>query len=162
MLRQLIAGAIILALAAGLAYYFWPANEQLCPVCQRPIHRATSYYVTLGTGKTVELCCPRCGLRFQQSGGDVRSVRVTDYVTGKLLDPEAAVYVEGSSVHPCCTQEEIKKDQAGVEYERTWDRCLPSVIAFGSEAAARKFQGQHGGEVRTHEEILAEAQTGVY
>lgn len=160
MARQILAAAVILALAVGLAYYFWPAQEQLCPVCQRPIHRATSYYVTLGNGKTVELCCPRCGLRFQEDGGDVRSVKVTDYESGKQLDPDKAVYVEGSSVHPCCTQEEIMKDQAGMEYERTWDRCLPSVIAFASKEAARRFQTQNGGELRTHEQLLAEIRTG--
>ncbi len=162
MVRQIIACAIILALAGGLAYYFWPAQEQLCPVCERPIHRATSYFVTLEDGKTVELCCPRCGLRFQQNGGDVQSVQVTDYDSGKRLDPDEAVYVEGSSVHPCCTQEEIMKDQAGMEYERTWDRCLPSVIAFASRDAAVRFRAEHGGQVRTHHQILAEIQTGVY
>jgi hypothetical protein len=162
MVRQFFAGAIILALTGGLGYYFWPAQETLCPVCQRPIHKATSYYVTLGDGRTVELCCPRCGLRFQQNGGDVRSVRVTDFDSGKLLNPEAAIYVEGSSVHPCCTQKEILKDHAGTEYERTWDRCLPSVIAFASKQAALKFQSEQGGELRTHEEIMAEVQIGAY
>lgn len=162
MLKQLLAGMVILTLAGGLAYRFWPVEAPLCPVCRRPIHQSTSYYVTLGSGDTVELCCPRCGLRFQQSGGDVRSVEVTDYDTGKRLDPKAAVYVEGSSVHPCCTQEEIMKDRAGSEYERTWDRCLPSVIAFGSRDAAERFRSRFGGELRNHDELTAEVATAVY
>lgn len=65
MVRQFFAGAIILDLTGGLGYYSWPSRETLCPVCQRPIHKGTAYEVTLGNGKTVELCCPRCGLRFQ-------------------------------------------------------------------------------------------------
>ncbi len=49
-----------------------------------------------------------------------------------------------------------------MEYERTWDRCLPSVIAFASSQAAREFQREHGGALRTHQEIIAEIQTGTY
>ena len=162
MTRQLFAAAIILALTGGVGYRFWPEREPLCPVCGRPIHHATSYYVTLDNGKRVELCCTRCGLRFQENGGDVRTARVTDFDTGRLLDPEAAVYVEGSSVHPCCTNKELLKDQVGSEYERTWDRCLPSVIAFSSKQAAQKFQSEHGGELRTHEEIVSETRIGAY
>ena len=54
------------------------------------------------------------------------------------------------------------KDQAGMEYERTWDRCLPSVIAFASRDAAVRFRAEHGGELRTHAEILSEIRPGVY
>ena len=156
MLRQILAGAVILALAGVAAYRYWPAEMPVCQICRRPMHQSTSMFVALEGGQEVELCCPRCGLRFQQGRTDIRGVEVTDYPSHNRLPAADAIYVSGSSVHPCCSTEEILKDRSGVEYERTWDRCLPSVIAFGSRRDAAAFQLEHGGEIRTYQELQAE------
>lgn len=148
MIRQIAAGVVILALAAAGAYYYWPEPPAVCQICRRPMHRATSNLVTLDDGTEVELCCPRCGLHFQEGRTDVVSSRVTNFLTGERIAAQDATYVVGSSVHPCCSEDEILADRSGIEYERTWDRCLPSVIAFASEEDAGSFQAQHGGEIR--------------
>ena len=153
MLRQFIAATFILALAGGAAYYYWPEEKPVCQICRRPMHRATSYFVTLRDGRRVELCCPRCGLRFQEGRRDVESAEVVSYADQELLQASEAFYVAGSSVHPCCSEAEILKDRSGIEYELTWDRCLPSVIAFKSREEASTFQSRHGGEVKTYREL---------
>ncbi len=156
MWKQILAGVVILALAGAAAYRYWPEEMPVCQICRRPMHASTSFFVTLQDGQEVELCCPRCGLRFQQGRDDVRSIEVTDYLSHRRLQASDAIYVSGSSVHPCCSPEEILKDQAGIEYERTWDRCLPSVIAFSSRKDAEDFRLEHGGELRTYAELQAE------
>lgn len=156
MWRQFLAGVAILLLLFFLAVRFWPEQEDVCAVCLRPTHKVTSYFVTLEGGETVELCCPRCGLRFEQEGGEVASVKVTDYGTGELLDPGDATFVEGSAVHVCCGEEALLRDREGSEYERTWDRCLPSVIAFGSRAKAEDFRARSGGRILQLDELRME------
>lgn len=37
---------------------------------------------------------------------------------------------------------------------QSWDRCLPSTIAFGSRDAAQQFQTAHGGEIQTFTELV--------
>lgn len=150
MLKQVIAGAVILVLAALAAHYYWPEEPPVCQICRRPMHRTTSCLVTLENGQEVELCCPRCGLRFLDGREDVLSVEVTSYADQQLLPASEAFYVVGSSVHPCCSEAEILKDWSGIEYELTWDRCLPSVIAFSAREEAEAFRSQHGGELSTY------------
>jgi hypothetical protein len=160
MLRQVLAGIVIIALAGLAAYRYWPEEMPVCQICLRPMHQATSMFVALEGGQEVELCCPRCGLRFMEDRTDVRGIEVTDYSSRTRLPAADAVYVSGSSIHPCCSAEEILKDRSGVEYERTWDRCLPSVIAFSSRQNAEAFQLENGGEIRTYQELQAEESAG--
>lgn len=154
MLRQLIAAIVILAAAATAAYYYWPQEREVCQICRRPMHDATSYFVTLGNDHEVELCCPRCGLRFQTGRNDVAETEVADYPSGQRIAASEAFYVVGSSVHPCCSEADILKDRSGIEYERTWDRCLPSVIAFRSEEDAGNFRDRHGGRILNYGEFV--------
>lgn len=156
MARQLIAGLVILTLVVCTAYYFWPAETVVCQICRRPMHQATSYFVTLEGGGEVELCCPRCGLRFQTGRSDVESAVVADYSTQERVAASKAFYVVGSSVHPCCSEPEILKDRSGIEYERTWDRCLPSVIAFKSKEDAEMFMREKGGTLASWDELATE------
>ena len=112
MWKQLLAGVVILALAGVAAYRYWPKEMPVCQVCRRPMHQATSMFVSLEGGQEVELCCPRCGLRFQQGRNDVRAAEAADYLSHHRIPAEDAVYVSGSSLHPCCSGEEILKEAA--------------------------------------------------
>ena len=153
MWKQLLAALVIIGLVGSAAYTYWPEERPVCQICLRPMHEATSFFVTLEDGQEVELCCPRCGLRFQQGRTDVQSAEVSGYVGRERLDAAEAFYVSGSSVHPCCSSSEILKDRSGIEYERTWDRCMPSVIAFASEEEAESFQRENGGEISTYRRL---------
>jgi hypothetical protein len=160
MWKQLLAALVIMALAGTAAYYYWPREMPVCQICRRPMHAATSLFVSLDDGQEVELCCPRCGLRFQKGRSDVDSTQVSDYLSRRRLQAADASYVVGSSVHPCCSEAAILKDRSGIEYEKTWDRCLPSVIAFGSREDAQLFQREHGGELMTYPELQQQTDAG--
>ena len=85
---------------------------------------------------------------------DVVRAEVTDFYKKDRMDADKAFYVENSPVH-FCSHSAVQEDRSGTQYEVAWDRCLPSLIAFESRAAALKFQNQNGGDVKTYAELLA-------
>jgi hypothetical protein len=157
MLKRLILAAAGLGMVAvvGALLYSLLAPSDRCDVCYRPLHEETLYRIHLAYGKVLDACCPRCGLRYQKGRRDVLRTEAIAFYSKELLHGEAAFYVEGSSVH-FCSHAPLEEDRSGVQYEVAWDRCLPSLIAFESEATARSFQARNGGVVKTYEELLAE------
>jgi hypothetical protein len=119
-----------------------------CWVCDREIHPGVSATLTLANGSEVKACCPRCALHYQEEAeSPVRGIRVSDYPSGRSLAFEQAFLVDGSDETPC-----IRHHPVAVEPHATmhicYDRCMPSLIAFGDEAAARAFMTDHGGTLR--------------
>lgn len=148
---------LFLALAGNSACSLleWSGKPGSCDICRREIRPATHYRVHLKDGHVEEVCCPRCGLRFEDGRRDVVKREVADFETGDLFNAEDAFYVENSSVHFCCAMDAVR-DRAGSRYSRTWDRCLPSLLAFRSQEAAARFQHKKGGVVRTLGELTLE------
>jgi hypothetical protein len=120
------------------------------------MHQATFYRIHLESGETKDVCCPRCGLRFQEGRNDVVAAEVTDFNTKQRLDAAFAYYVENSPVH-FCSHARMQEDRSGGQYQVTWDRCLPTLIAISSKDAAQTFQRDNGGEIKTYEELAAES-----
>jgi hypothetical protein len=147
---------MILALPTAACHYLDFGEEPVCQVCRRLMHKATFYRVFLQGQDPVDVCCPRCGLYFQQSRSDVVRSEVADFVTGTLLEASRAFYVENSSVHLCCSQDFVQKDASGQEYVLAWDRCLPSLIAFRDRDRAEEFTRKNGGMITTYDQLLKE------
>lgn len=156
MVIRIVLSLIIVAFACVAGYYLYHQQESVCSVCQRPMHKVTTYRLSLISGEVVEVCCPRCGLYLQGSRDDIVKSEVADFNSGAFLDSQKAYYVEGSSVHLCCSAGDLQKDRAGVSYERTWDRCLPSLVAFKSEEEAGQFIQQHGGVLKVYADLSIE------
>lgn len=149
MVARVLVSAFILLLAGGVVFLMFHDPAPVCSICNRPILDATTCTVTLVKGDVVPLCCPRCTMRFEQDRDDVKSTEVSDFYSGEKLPITGAVYVEGSQVHPCCDHKGVQMDRSGAQYEMTWDRCLPSLIAFKSPEDASEFSLMYGGKVRT-------------
>ena len=147
--------AVCLVAMAGVFLYTQSVQTTECDICSRPMHEETFYRIHLESGDSMDVCCPRCGLRFQEGRDDVARTEVTDFNTRERLDAAKAFYVENSPVH-FCSHAAVHEDRSGTQYEVAWDRCLPSLIAFDTRDAARAFQAEHGGVVKTYEELLAE------
>jgi len=134
----------LLLLAAGCNH-----RPKSCQVCQRAECKGIAFRVTTNAGKTIETCCPRCGLHYLNSTKQQsRSLAATDLANGRWMDATKAVYVSGSAVSPCAKMEAYR-DAYGCCALKGFDRCSPSLIAFASESSARTFQKQHGGELMT-------------
>jgi hypothetical protein len=144
-----------LAVSAGYFTYVQLRPEPTCEVCYRSVHEVTLYQIHLEDGTRQQACCPRCGLRFQTGRTDVASVEVTDFDSGERFDALDALFVENSSVN-LCHSKLLEEDRSGVQYQLTWDRCLPSLIAFKDREAAEAFRRDYGGVIKTYEELLEE------
>ena len=150
-LATLVISLAMIGALAGCAQ----APEE-CEVCHRPMHAETYYEVHLEGGDSRSLCCPRCGLRFQQERTDVAFAEVADYATKKVFTADEAFFVDDSSVH-ACAHSRVQEDRSGTQYQVAWDRCLPSLVAFESRSAAADFSNTHGGTIKTYDELVAEA-----
>jgi hypothetical protein len=57
MVIRIVLSLIIVALACVAGYYFYHQQESVCSVCQRPMHKVTTYRLSLSGGEVVEVCC---------------------------------------------------------------------------------------------------------
>ena len=149
----------VIAWVAGPRAWHWgmapPAG--CCPFCHRHAHKESLVrFRAEGEGVT-EACCLSCALNYgRQTHKALTIVSVTEHESGNPLDPNAATFLVGADVSPCTHLDPTM--EVGPEHEVypvRWDRCLPSILAFASPASANAFQRQHGGQLRSLQELLA-------
>jgi hypothetical protein len=119
-----------------------------CAACGR--EKCNNMMLTLvrEDGTRQEACCARCGAQLMASGPRVTAVGVRAYDTSESLDATRAIFVEGADVHPCRgLVDRPATDERGCCLSLVYDRCLPSLVAFGDAEAARAFMARHGGLV---------------
>ena len=153
-----IALLVVLFVLGGAWYLVSHRQPKVCPFSGREIHPQTRALVTIG-GRRYETCCVRCAIiEAQQTGKPLRVLKVADFETRKLIDPESAWFVEDSGVNLCMRMAPaVKSPGRESVYVRTFDRCSPSVLAFSSEQQARGFIAQHGGILKRIADLRAEA-----
>jgi hypothetical protein len=100
-------------------------------------------------------CCPACALtEHEQEGKPVQITELTDFLTRAKLSPNEAFVVKSSDVNMCARMQGLMnadKRAADVLY----DRCSPSILAFGQRSDAMQFAREHGGEVLPFSEIVS-------
>ena len=112
-----------------------------------------AFRVTLENGKVVETCCPRCALHYLETNHLIaRQMEATDFATSHWVDASRAIFVSDSDVHPRATPE-TRRDPQGCCMMKTYDRCLPSLVAFAGKDDAAVFQKEHGGQLVAFQEI---------
>jgi hypothetical protein len=84
---------------------------------------------------------------------------VTDYNSGRKLDPANAWYVDGSRV-VACTHDMTRMNEMKQMEKPEFDRCSPGTFAFASRAEADAFATKNGGAVRNMQEMLAGVNAG--
>ena len=130
-------------------------GPKTCAICQRDECKGMAFRVTLESGKTVETCCPRCGLHYLEvNHQQARALEATDFATGHWVDATNAVFVSDSDMHPCAEMNAMR-DAQGCCMMKTYDRCLPSLVAFADKDQATTFQKAHGGQIITFQSISA-------
>ena len=157
-IRNLLVGILLVGLVSGagyFAYHYIVLPRHQCEICGRAVHAEHYSSVALKSGRQIEACCPRCAMHYELNmPGQVARLLVADNSTGQTIEAQMATYVEGSDQHPCMSTSDTAPREPGVEYDLKYDRCLPSLIAFKDEAAARSFQGQHGGRLLSFAQAL--------
>jgi len=109
---------------------------------------ATTATTAVVEGREAMVCDPRCALTHQQQTGEpTRLGTVTDFESGATLDPTRAFYLTGSDTAPDVVEARMSTPMEPIH--REWHRCLPSVLAFSSRAAAGRYAARHGGTLQT-------------
>jgi hypothetical protein len=148
-----VAACLILA---GTGYVVWlqRSSHSACDACLRPIH-LRSKTVGLVDGKTQWFCCPACALTaHRQTGKAVQIRQLTDFETDTVMSPASAFIVVGSDTNHCTTPHAMA-DPGKQPSRLAFDRCNPSMIAFGGKSAAENFIARHGGALHRFTELEA-------
>ena len=151
-----VAAAALLAAALAASSACGPAGAH-CDVCDRDECTALAFRVEYEDGGSQTTCCPKCASHAvkearEKSGRQVARLRARDFASGGEIDAREAFYVEGSDVEHCMAPKEEPTTQSCCRL-LTYDRCLPSLIAFGSREIAAAFVRDHGGELRSFDEL---------
>ena len=150
--------AVVAIVAVGLVAYHWGISKgpALCQMCSRNIPKQTAFRMATTHG-TVMACCPRCAMHHIISHpGLVRRAWATDFDSGRMIPAQSAFYDEGGNVQYCTAHESpVERTPTGVEV-RTYDRCLPTLVAFATQDKAEAYRQQHGGRVVTYNEALGD------
>jgi nitrous oxide reductase accessory protein NosL len=156
--KTIIPAVILIILAViGSSVFFLEKREMnasACAICGRQIHPAWAFTITFNTGKKQDFCCAKCGITTMlEQMPKVRSATATDFATGRKLSAKNAFYVWGSDAEHCAVPQ--KSDWTNAQpMQLTWDRCIPSLVAFETRHDAEQFQSEHGGRVVTYPESL--------
>jgi len=148
--------ALAAIVVGGLTVYRWRASQHpdLCQMCNRDIPKQTAFRMDTTHG-TVMACCPRCAMHhIINHPGLVRHAWATDFHSGRMIPAQSAYYDEGGDVQYCTAHESpVERTPMGVQM-RTYDRCLPTLVAFAKQDEAEAYRQQHGGRVVTYNQAL--------
>jgi hypothetical protein len=165
-IRNVLIGSLLLVVVAGGMYFAYrrtvlPREHQQCEICGRGIHAGHEATLLMQDGKKIHACCPRCALhRVEHGFPKPVQMAVTDRISGREMRAQDAFYVEGSDELVCIPPSAaVPPRQPPVEYERAFDRCSPSLIAFKDEAAARDFAQVHGGRILSYGQAIESVRT---
>ncbi len=158
-----IAAIVLLVIVAGLLLAGrWSVHEtshESCGICQRHINPQAGVIAEIGT-RRVHVCCAHCAVtEGRQEHKPVRLIEVTDYNSGRKLDPARAWYVDGSRV-VACTHDMGRMNEMKQMEMTAFDRCSPGTFAFDSREAAYVFSAKNGGTIHNMQEMLAGVDAG--
>ena len=134
-------------------------SAETCSQCGRSGCTNLAFTIQLESGKAVQTCCPRCGLHYIATEHPaVAALTARDFDSKAPIDARHAFYVDGSDVTPCHSVDaSAPKDERGCCLTPDYDRCLPSLLAFGTREKAEEFARSHGGDVKTFQDLKAPA-----
>lgn len=157
------AALVLLVVVAGLLIFGeWSLHrrsEEVCGFCARHIHRQAGVIAEID-GKRHHVCCAHCAVtEGLQEHKRVTLIEVTDYNSGRKLDPVHAWYVDGSRI-VACTREMSRMDDMKRVENTSFDRCSPGTFAFATHDDADAFAAKNGGLVQSLGEMLAGVNAG--
>jgi hypothetical protein len=153
-----VALALIVGALAGSWFVAYRQAPAFCQISGRPI-QANMLTLVKVDGKLRYACCARCPLTLaERTHQKIQILEVTDYLTGKRLRAQDAFFVDGSSME-MCSGPRVRVDQYRTPYMRLFDRCSPSLLAFGSKQDAEDFIKTYGGQLQKLDELVKQAET---
>ena len=158
-----MAALVLLVVVAGLLVAGqWSVHRrstEVCGICARHIKPQAGVIAEIG-GRRRHVCCAHCAVtEGLQERKPVRLVEVTDYDTGRKLEPSQAWYVDGSRI-VACEHDMTRMDEMKQVQPTRFDRCSPGTFAFATRGAADSFAAKNGGTVLDMKTMLAGVTAG--
>ena len=158
-----MAGLVLLVIVSSLLiggeWSFRKRSDQVCGICARHIHREAGVIAEVG-GVRHHVCCAHCAItEGLQEHKPVKLIEVSDYASGRKLDPATAWYVDGSRI-VACEHDMSRMSETKQIAPATFDRCSPGTFAFANRSEADDFAAANGGAVRNMQEMLAGVNAG--
>jgi hypothetical protein len=158
-----VAAIVLLTVVAGLLLAgTWIArqrSEQVCGICSRHINPKSGVIAEIGSHRRHVCCAHYAVTEGLQEHKPVHLTEVTDYNSGRKLDPRSAWFVDGSRIVACEHDMSHMDDMKQMQHA-TFDRCSPGTFAFATRADAEAFAASNGGVVRNVDEMLAVVNAG--
>jgi DeoR family transcriptional regulator, copper-sensing transcriptional repressor len=117
----------------GAALAVTAATVEPCAMCGKSVSERTLFLLKLENENEKRACCAHCGLMLQRHHSDAWQSLTADYLRGHMVSAKQAVYLIGCDLNIC---------------------CVPSILSFGSQADAEKFQKGFGGSLVTMEQAI--------
>jgi DeoR family transcriptional regulator, copper-sensing transcriptional repressor len=117
------------------------SKKEQCAMCNKATSTRTVFIVQLENGDQKHACCAHCGLMLQTQMKKVSQSLTADYLHGHMISATQAIYVFGSDLNIC---------------------CVPSVLSFGSQQDAEKFQKGFGGKLASMKNTIQYLQGTMY
>lgn len=153
----LVLTALAAVLGVGWMSYRVSTSRQpaICQICGRQIPQQTEFRMVKSDGGSLDACCPRCAMHYLvDHPGAIRQAWATDFYSRAKVPADSAYYDEGGDVQYCTAHAQpFQRAPDGVEV-RTYDRCLPTLVAFRTRQEADAYRQQHGGKVLTFTEAI--------
>ncbi len=131
--------AVVLALSPARAQQ-GGEGQKWCPICgmNLKMFHKTNHRLTFKDGHKETYCSLHCvAIALRKYAGNIEEVEVVDYVTGKFVPADEAIYLVGSDIPGTMTTK--------------------SKIAFARAEDALAIQMKHGGKYCRFREALSEA-----
>jgi hypothetical protein len=157
------AAIVLLVIVGGLLitgeWILHRRSEEVCGICARHINAQAGVIAEIG-GVRHHVCCAHCAVtEGLQEHKPVKLVEVTDYNSGRKLDPSRAWYVDGSRI-VACTHDMTRMNEMKQVEKATFDRCSPGTFAFATHDDANAFAEKNGGAVLDLDRMLAGVNPG--
>jgi len=102
-----------------------PSNDG-CVMCGRSNQDRTAFVINCADASQLQACCPHCGIMVLMARMEAVSAMAADFLHGRMINVRSAFFLIDPDLTVCCS---------------------PTVLCFGAQQDAARFQMGFGGEI---------------
>jgi DeoR family transcriptional regulator, copper-sensing transcriptional repressor len=104
-----------------------------CAMCGKSTVGKKTFIIHLATGEQKITCCAHCGLMLLTVTKGAWQSMTMDFLHGHMISANQAIYLIGCDLNVC---------------------CVPTILTFGSQLEAQRFQTGFGGKLASMDEAI--------
>jgi len=108
-------------------------SHSACAMCGKTSSGKQTFIIHFKQGDPKHACCAHCGLMLLSASQDVWQAMTMDFLHGHMISAGQAIYLIDSDINVC---------------------CVPTILTFGSQTEAERFQSGFGGTLATMEQAI--------